>query len=61
MGYVYKVVDVREGGRLTADKLQNVLNLHAQQGWRLRAIVESEARKGIAVREALMLTFERPA
>jgi hypothetical protein len=41
MAFEYKVVEVREkmvGGKMSGGKLEKLLNDHASQGWRLRAI-----------------------
>lgn len=66
MAYTYKVVEIRErmlGGKMSGDKLQNVLNEHAAQGWQLRAITATEVkgRVGPGGVEGLLVTFERPA
>jgi len=66
MAYAYKVVEIRErmlGGKMSGDKLQNVLNEHAAQGWQLRAITATEVkgRVGPGGVEGLLVTFERPA
>jgi hypothetical protein len=64
MGYEYKVVEVREkmlGGKISGDKLEDLLNEHAGQGWRLRAITSAEikGRVGPGGVEGLLITFER--
>jgi hypothetical protein len=64
MGYEYKVVEVREkmlGGKMSGDKLEDLLNEHAGQGWRLRAITSAEikGRVGPGGVEGLLITFER--
>jgi hypothetical protein len=51
--YQCTVVELREGmigGKMSGDKLEQVLNEHAAQGWRLKAItsVESRAASGRA-------------
>jgi hypothetical protein len=66
MNYVYKVVQVREGmigGKISADKLEKVLNDHARQGWQLKAITSTDVkgRVGPGGVEGLLVTFERPA
>ena len=66
MGYVYKVVELREkmlGGKMSGDKLEELLNEHAAQGWQLRAITAAEikGRVGPGGVEGLLVTFERPA
>lgn len=59
--YAYKVLDLREGARLTAEKLERILNEHAAQGWRLRAMETAESRRMAVTRESLVLIFEREA
>ncbi|MFZ2178919.1 MAG: DUF4177 domain-containing protein, partial [Rhodococcus sp. (in: high G+C Gram-positive bacteria)] len=47
MPYSYKVVEVREkmlGGKMSGDKLEKVLNEHAQQGWRLKTITSTDIK-----------------
>jgi hypothetical protein len=66
MAYTYKVVEIREkmlGGKMSGDKLQDILNEQAAQGWRLRAITSTEVkgRVGPGGVEGLLVTFERPA
>jgi hypothetical protein len=63
--YQYEVVELREGlmgGTMSGDKLQNVLNDHAKDGWQLKAItsVEVKGRVGPGGVEGLLVTFERP-
>jgi hypothetical protein len=63
--YQYTVVELREGmigGKMSGDKLENVLNEHAGQGWQLKAItsVEVRGRVGPGGVEGLLVTFERP-
>jgi hypothetical protein len=63
--YEYTVVELREGmigGKMSGDKLENVLNEHAAQGWQLKAItsVEVKGRVGPGGVEGLLVTFERP-
>ena len=63
--YQYEVVELREGlmgGKMSGDKLQNVLNDHAKDGWQLKAItsVEVKGRVGPGGVEGLLVTFERP-
>jgi Domain of unknown function (DUF4177) len=63
--YQYMVVELREGmigGKMSGDKLENVLNEHAAQGWQLKAItsVEVKGRVGPGGVEGLLVTFERP-
>lgn len=66
MSYAYKVVEVREkmlGGKMSGEKLESLLNEHASQGWRLRAITSTEVkgRVGPGGVEGLLVTFERQA
>ncbi|MEU4221647.1 DUF4177 domain-containing protein [Actinoplanes sp. NPDC026623] len=62
--YEYKVLELREkmiGGKMSGDKLEQVLNEHADQGWRLKAITSAEVkgRIGPGGVEGLLVTFER--
>ena len=62
--YEYKVVQVREGligGKMSADKLEKVLNEYAQKGWQLKAVtaVEVKGRLGPGGTEGVLVTFER--
>ena len=62
--YEYAVVELREGmlgGKMSGQKLQNVLNQHAAQGWQLKAItsVEVKGRVGPGGVEGVLVTFER--
>jgi Domain of unknown function (DUF4177) len=62
--YSYKVVEMREkmiGGKMSGDRLEELLNEHAHQGWRLRAITSTEVkgRVGPGGVEGLLVTFER--
>jgi hypothetical protein len=62
--YEYKVVQVREGligGKMSADKLEKVLNEYAQKGWQLKAVtsVEVKGRIGPGGTEGVLVTFER--
>ena len=64
MTYTYKVVEVREkmiGGKMSGNKLEDLLNQYAQQGWRLKAITSSDVkgRIGPGSVEGLLITFER--
>jgi Domain of unknown function (DUF4177) len=64
MAYEYKVAELREkmiGGKLSGDRLQKLLNEHAAQGWRLRAITSADVkgRVGPGGVEGLLVTFER--
>ena len=49
------------GGKVSGDRLQKVLNEHAAQGWRLRAITSADVkgRVGPGGVEGLLITFER--
>ena len=63
--YQYEVVELKEGligGKMSGDKLQKVLNDHAEEGWQLKAItsVEVKGRVGPGGVEGLLVTFERP-
>jgi hypothetical protein len=65
MPYEYKVIELREkllGGKLSGEKLQDLLNDHAKQGWQLKAITAAEikGRVGPGGVEGLLITFERP-
>ncbi len=62
--YVYRVVEVKEkmfGGRVSGAQLQDLLNEHARDGWRLKAITSTDVkgRVGPGSVEGLLLTFER--
>ncbi|MFF5989273.1 DUF4177 domain-containing protein [Prauserella flavalba] len=62
--YEYKVVEIREkmiGGKMSGARLENVLNDHAAQGWRLKAITTAEVkgRIGPGGVEGVLVTFER--
>jgi hypothetical protein len=48
---------------MSGDKLQDILNEQAAQGWRLRAITSTEVRGRVGPGgvEGLLVTFERPA
>jgi hypothetical protein len=64
--YQYKVVELREGlmgGKMSGDKLEDVLNDHARDGWQLKAVTSTEVkgRVGPGGVEGLLVTFERPA
>ena len=63
--YEYKVLELREkllGGKMSGDKLERILNEHAEQGWQLKAITSAEVkgRIGPGGVEGLLVTFERP-
>jgi hypothetical protein len=60
--YQYTVLELREGmigGKMSGEKLEQVLNEHAAQGWRLRTItsVEVKGRVGPGGVEGLLVTF----
>lgn len=62
--YTYKVVEVREkmlGGKMSGDRLEQLLNEHAREGWQLKAITSTEVkgRVGPGGVEGLLVTFER--
>jgi hypothetical protein len=64
MAYEYKVVELREkmlGGKMSGDKLETMLNEHARQGWRLKAVTSTEikGRVGPGGVDGLIVTFER--
>ena len=48
---------------MSAGKLEDLLNEHARQGWRLRTITSADVkgRLGPGGVEGLLVTFERPA
>lgn len=60
----YKVVEVREGligGKLSAKKLEKILNDHAREGWRYRSMtsVDVKGRVGPGGVEGLVTVFEK--
>jgi hypothetical protein len=62
--YEYKVVQVREGligGKMSADKLEKVLNEWAEKGWQMKSViaVEVKGRFGPGGTEGVLVTFER--
>jgi hypothetical protein len=62
--FEYQVVELREdlrGSKMSGEKLQNLLNEHAAQGWQLKAITAAEVkgRVGKGGVEGLLITFER--
>ena len=62
--FEYRVVELREGlmgGKMSGDKLEKVLNQHAREGWRLKAItsVEVKGRIGPGGVEGVLVTLER--
>jgi hypothetical protein len=61
----YRVLQLREslvGGTLSGEKLEEILNEEARQGWLLKAITHAEVkgRIGPGAVDGLILTFERP-
>lgn len=64
--YEYKVVELREkmiGGKMSGNKLEQVLNEQAADGWQLKTITTAEVkgRIGPGGVEGVLITFERPA
>ncbi|HXH77619.1 DUF4177 domain-containing protein [Nocardioides sp.] len=64
MPYEYKVVEVREkmiGGKMSGEKLEELLNEHGREGWKLKSITAAEVkgRVGPGGVEGLLVTFER--
>ena len=62
--YEYKVLELREkliGGKMSGGNLEKILNEHARQGWRLKAISSADVkgRIGPGGVEGLLVTFER--
>jgi len=62
--YEYKVVQIREGmigGKMSADKLEEVLNEWGSKGWQFRDVVavEVKGRIGPGGVEGVLVTFER--
>ena len=49
------------GGKMSGSKLEDLLNEHSRQGWRLRTIISTEVkgRVGPGGVEGLLVTFER--
>jgi hypothetical protein len=63
--FEYRVVQLREslvGGKLSADKLEDILNDEARKGWMVKAITSAEVkgRVGPGGVDGLLVTFERP-
>ena len=63
--FEYRVIQLREsliGGKLSADKLEEVLNGEARKGWMVKAITSAEVkgRVGPGGVDGLLVTFERP-
>jgi hypothetical protein len=64
--FEYRVLELREGligGKMSADKLEKILNEQARDGWQLKAVTSTEVkgRVGPGGVEGLLVTFERPA
>lgn len=63
--YEYRVLQLREsliGGKLSAEKLERLLNKEADAGWQLKAItsVDVKGRVGPGAVDGLLVTLERP-
>lgn len=63
--YEYRVLQLREsliGGKLSAEKLEKLLNKEADDGWQLKAItsVDVKGRVGPGGVDGLLVTLERP-
>jgi hypothetical protein len=63
--FEYRVIALREkmiGGALSGDKLEEILNEEAREGWMLKSITHADVkgRIGPGAVEGLLLTFERP-
>ncbi|MEO5609098.1 MAG: DUF4177 domain-containing protein [Ornithinibacter sp.] len=66
MAYEYKVVEVREkllGGKMSGKRLEEILNEHGAQGWRMIDMTPGDVkgRIGPGATEGMLLTFERQA
>lgn len=64
MPYEYKVLELREkmiGGKMSAERLEKVLNEYASKGWQLKDITAADVkgRIGPGGVEGLLVTFER--
>lgn len=63
--YEYRVIEVREGltgeGAISGANLQDLLNEHARDGWRLVTITPAQVRGriGPAPVEGVIVTLER--
>lgn len=62
--YEYKVLELREkmiGGKMSGEKLENILNEHGSQGWQLKSVTSADVkgRLGPGGVEGLLVTFER--
>lgn len=63
--YEYRVLQLREsliGGKLSAEKLEKILNDEAGEGWQVKAITSTEVkgRVGPGGVDGLLITLERP-
>jgi hypothetical protein len=63
--YEYRVLQLREsmiGGKLSPDKLEDILNDQARDGWQLRAVTATDVkgRVGPGSVDGLLITLERP-
>lgn len=63
--FEYTVVELREGlvkDRVSGEKLEEVLNEHAREGWQLRTITKATVggRIGPGGVDGMIVTFERP-
>jgi hypothetical protein len=63
--YEYKVVQIRDsliGDAISTDKVEDVLNEYAADGWQLKEITNAhvKGRVGPGAVEGLLVTFERP-
>jgi Domain of unknown function (DUF4177) len=62
--FEYRVIQLREsliGGKLSADKLEEILNDEARKGWMVKAITSADkGRVGPGGVDGLLVTFERP-
>jgi len=50
------------GGKMSGNKLQDVLNEHAEDGWQVKAVtaVEVKGRVGPGGVDGVLVTLERP-
>lgn len=63
--FEYKVVEQREkmiGGKMSGDRLAQVLNEHAREGWQFRTMtaVDVKGRIGPGGVGGVVIVFERP-
>ena len=63
--YEYKVVELREGmlgGKMSGNKLQDVLNDHAEDGWQVKAVTAVEVKGRVVPGgvDGVLVTLERP-